>query len=66
MLFELRMRFIGDEGDEAVVMELVDQFEQAVKTYTVVRLLPRELRVISGGAMPCHGEGRRRKDAAGD
>jgi hypothetical protein len=56
MLFELRIRFVGHEGDEMAVVELSDTFRDLIKEQTIVDLKAIELYIP--GPLACIGEGR--------
>lgn len=57
LLFELCLRFKGDEGDEVPVMDLRDMLVLIIETNTNVRIVQRpELRVLK----PFLCEGRHR------
>ena len=58
MLFELRISFAGDEGDEVAVLDLLETFRLYIKAYTNVQLGQMELHVLD--QHPCLGEGRHR------
>lgn len=61
MLFELRMRFDGNEGDEMDVIDLIDTFEWLIQNNTSVKVRPSELRIMNGNHL-CEG----RKHAVSD
>lgn len=56
MLFELRIRFTGDEGDEMTVMDLSGAIQELIDEFTNVDLRSIELH---GYGPACHEEGRK-------
>jgi len=59
VLFELRIQFTGEEGDEVPVVDLMPEFAAIIARNTNVELLPMELRIYSD-KLRCPYEGRQR------
>jgi hypothetical protein len=56
LLFELHIRFLGEEGDEMSVVELTDDFIDLINERSTVDLKTIEL--VIPGPLGCIGEGR--------